>query len=317
MALERYEKLCKAWEAEAKINELSKATMESYMRTFRKYKEFMAENSYSEPTFESTAMFKLSLGDIKITSLNLYMQHLKILSSFGMDNEMLEKPFVKASQMPPKKKLNNERSKPYAHDLDEDSFDALVFATKPNYGRKPHSWAREHCECVLLCTTGLRNSELRDLRLSDLDAENGVIRVRNGKGGKFRTIPYPNVAKVAVEEYLESGLRPSWVSDDDYLFGVNNKGNYHPLGREQLSTLINHHVASIIGRNDCYTHCLRHLFASKLYTENVDLSIVQSAMGHTSPSTTLLYAKHMKNEERMKNLANLIDNTLTKKEICA
>ena len=67
--------------------------------------------------------------------------------------------------------------------------------------------ARNRAIITILLQSGLRNSELRALTLSDLDFERGTITVRHGKGDKSRLAPFPALSREAVKEYLTSGYR--------------------------------------------------------------------------------------------------------------
>lgn len=128
--------------------------------------------------------------------------------------------------------------------------------------------------------TGLRNSELCNLGLVDVDFEKGLIYVTNGKGGKSRILGLPNKLVPLLRLYLKH--RPASSSDR---FFVGPKGT--PLNRDLLDKRFAR-MASIVGR-ELSPHMLRRTFATQTAHRGVPLDKLQVVLGHADVTTTRNY----------------------------
>lgn len=142
----------------------------------------------------------------------------------------------------------------------------------------------------LLYASGLRAQELVNLKMSDLDFHNRLIRII-GKGKKERIIPFSIKALDALEEYLEQS-RELLVSKDELLKNV----NYFFLNArgEKLTTRgLQYILKEIEKKTNVYLglhpHMLRHSFATHLLEEGADLLVIQELLGHESLNTTQIY----------------------------
>ncbi|WP_249871922.1 site-specific tyrosine recombinase XerD [Oceanobacillus saliphilus] len=138
----------------------------------------------------------------------------------------------------------------------------------------------------LLYATGLRVTELITLKVSDLHLTMGFVQCF-GKGSKERIVPLGDVAKNAMENYLEVS-RPKLVKNkqETALF-VNHHGR--PLSRQGFWKILKA-LAIDAGINKTITpHTLRHSFATHLLENGADLRVVQEMLGHADISTTQIY----------------------------
>lgn len=148
--------------------------------------------------------------------------------------------------------------------------------------------------------TGLRSAELLDLKVSDVDLEQGVIRVRCGKGGKPRTL-YPNEECVtALRDWMR--VREKECSHD-YLFAL-DRGRR--VSRDSLRSLCRN-VFAIAGFDphdkELTPHCFRRAYATRLLKNGANLDEIRQALGHSSIYTTGMYLHT--SEEAMRRLADL------------
>jgi integrase/recombinase XerD len=148
------------------------------------------------------------------------------------------------------------------------------------------SGLRDRAMLELLYATGIRVSELIQLRMSNLDSRLGVIRV-TGKGNKQRIVPVHAAAVGAISDYI-GGARPQLLKarTSPFLF-VTARGG--PMTRQAFWTSIklNGKKAGIF--HDLSPHVLRHTFATHLLEGGADLRSVQSMLGHADLSTTEIY----------------------------
>lgn len=152
---------------------------------------------------------------------------------------------------------------------------------------------RGHTIAVLLVNTGLRVSELCDLKLSDIC--NGVITVRWGKGAKRRQVPMNEHARIAVEKWLK--VRQS---ENDYLFCT-----WHGRITRQVVLF---HLAEI-GKNLGFKltpHLLRHTFGKSLTDRGVALDRIAKLMGHASVNTTAIYT--MPSMDDLRRVVEILDS---------
>jgi integrase/recombinase XerD len=148
---------------------------------------------------------------------------------------------------------------------------------------------RDRAMLEVLYSTGMRRHEIAGLELGDIEAERGVVLIREGKGGKDRLLPLGERALYWTTEYLERG-RPqlSWNAQDKTLFlGAEGK-RLSPLW---LSTLVAKRVdaADIGKRGGC--HLWRHTMATLMLEGGADLRFIQAMLGHAELSTTQIYTQ--------------------------
>lgn len=155
-------------------------------------------------------------------------------------------------------------------------------------GQKDRSGIRDTAMLELLYGSGLRISELINLKLSAVYDEIGFIKII-GKGNKERLVPYGRYARQAVDKYLvEVREKIRGVAQSDILFLSNRNQKFSRVGvwkivrKYALQTGINKGVTP---------HTLRHSFATHLLEGGADLRAVQELLGHSSITTTQIYTQ--------------------------
>lgn len=128
--------------------------------------------------------------------------------------------------------------------------------------------------------TGLRVSELADLRKDDVDFENGVVRVVRGKGGKARSVPMSAKLRELLTDYL------TWRVDSDYFFATRKSGR---LSKEHIDRVIRETRRRLGLRKKVTAHTFRHSFASGLVAKNVNIVNISKLLGHADIKTTSVY----------------------------
>ncbi len=137
----------------------------------------------------------------------------------------------------------------------------------------------------LLYASGLRASELCDLKVRDLNLQVGAVRVM-GKGMKERVVPLGRAAAEAIQRYL-ADLRPKLDRrNSDRLF-LSRTGK--SMERVGLWMLVERHGRRSGLLKSISPHVLRHCFASHLVSGGADLRVVQELLGHSDITTTQIY----------------------------
>jgi integrase/recombinase XerD len=145
---------------------------------------------------------------------------------------------------------------------------------------------RDKAMLELMYATGLRVSELVGLELSNLNLNQGVIRVI-GKGQKERLVPIGDEAHESLKIYLSSG-RPELLKgvQTDSVFVTTRKAG---MTRQAFWYMVRRYAVHCDISHKLSPHMLRHSFATHLLNHGADLRVVQLLLGHSDLSTTQIY----------------------------
>ncbi len=146
---------------------------------------------------------------------------------------------------------------------------------------------RDRALLELLYGSGLRISELLELRLPFLMLEEGWVQVI-GKGSKERAVPFGEEAQDWLRRYLRH-VRPEFarsIQAEDYVF-LNRRGA--PLSRMGVWKIIQKYAALAEIDKAVSPHIFRHSFATHLLEGGADLRAVQEMLGHSDIATTQIY----------------------------
>ena len=177
--------------------------------------------------------------------------------------------------------------------LSEAEVEALLEAPDPSL----REGLRDRTMLELLYATGLRVSELVNLKLGQINREQGVVRVL-GKGGKERLVPLGDSALDWLENYLREG-RPALggAASGDALFPSPRGG---AISRQAFWYAIKRYAIVAGISKPISPHTLRHAFATHLLNHGADLRVVQLLLGPSDISTTQIYTHVAR--ERLKQL---------------
>lgn len=148
----------------------------------------------------------------------------------------------------------------------------------------------------LLYASGLRASELCELKLRDLNLQVNCVRVI-GKGNKERIVPLGKAAHDALTNYLQL-CRPRLQRTPSELAFLSRTGK--PLDRIALWMLVERYGRKSGLLKRISPHTLRHCFATHLISGGADLRVVQELLGHSDIATTQIYT-HV-DQDRLKSV---------------
>lgn len=148
----------------------------------------------------------------------------------------------------------------------------------------------------LMYSSGLRVSELINLKTYDIDTLDNIVRTM-GKGSKERIIPIGEIANDALINYLN--IRYTFLKKDvnDYLF-LNNHGKQ--MTRQGFFKIIKKIANDKNITKNISPHTLRHSFATHMINNGADLRTIQELLGHSDISTTQIYT-HVSNDQLRAN----------------
>ena len=156
---------------------------------------------------------------------------------------------------------------------------------------------RDRAMLELLYASGLRVSELVDVKVNEVSTQDGVVRV-TGKGSKTRLVPMGQEAADWIDQYLKDS-RPKILKGQmtDAMFATKRGG---AMTRQAFWYLIKRYALVAGITKHMSPHVLRHAFATHLLNHGADLRVVQMLLGHADISTTQIYTHVAR--ERLKQL---------------
>ena len=260
-------------------------TIQSYKRDVQKYISYLDNSGITdiqETTRTTVLTYLLSLqkqgratSTVSRTLASLRSYYLFITQSgtaMSDPTQNLEAPRVE-------KKLPSVLS---AEDIDK-----LLNQPSP----KDAKGIRDKAMLELLYATGIRVSELIELKVNDVNIPAGFIKCTSAK--KERYIPIGNLAKKSLVNYITNARTKLMHSEEELLF-VNCNGS--KLSRQGFWKIIKQYGKAAGIDVDITPHTLRHSFAAHLLENGADLKSIQEMLGHSDISSTQVYAHLMKSK---------------------
>ena len=261
-----------------KSKSLSENTIKNYFRDLIEYFNYLDQNNLS--AFKSIkpehirkmlsflidrGFSKLSISR-KISAIKSYITFLEKFN-YSSDNfsELITIP--KKTRSLPKVMTEKEINQLIKH---------VEINTKKNL--------RDDALIELLYSTGLRVSEIANLKIGDINFEKSEIKIL-GKGNKQRVVIFNNKSKEKIIKYLKNDKRLISLKTEA-LFQNKFKQSLSPRSIQRLLKK----YLNFSGINSKYsTHTLRHTFATHLLEGGADIKVIQQLLGHSSPETTKIY----------------------------
>ena len=154
---------------------------------------------------------------------------------------------------------------------------------------------REKALVEFLSSSGCRVSELQQLNILDLDLNERSVEVL-GKGDKKRVVYFSPRAKLFIQEYIESR------KDKNPALFVSERAPYPRLGVRAIQLEVKRLGEEAKLNRKVHPHLLRHTFATLALNSGMDITVIQSILGHESVATTQIYTSlnkdHIKSEYR-------------------
>ena len=231
-----HEKFTKAKEEylrRLRFNNFSDKTIANYAGTLDRFGEYLEQQPENSDLYEIVEQWRDTLlkNGKAPSTVKQYLTNLKIF--FGKATKRSFPAALRFSENPVDEDFMPKVSKkPYDEILSDENIKKL-WVNKPVNSQQIRFWPRNYAVVTLILCTGLRNKEVLDLTLDDVDFLHREITVRSGKGDKYRIVDAPDLALAAIEQYLDSGLRPSYLKDSDCLFGTQAEHKFGLNSNEQ------------------------------------------------------------------------------------
>ena len=253
---------------------LSKNTVSSYENDISSFSSWLNKKqiNYKHVSDKDINEFisNLFLCGLKSSSINRKISSIKHFYLF-----LSKKKIIKYSPADEIETPKQEKYLPIS--MSEEEVERLI--NSPNSNRIIER--RDKAMIEILYATGMRISELVNLKLTDIDFNRSVLKVF-GKGSKERLVPYGEKAAEALNIYLRDRKR----SDSKNVF-LSNRGSQ--ITRGAFWQRIKVYIKRENLKSSISPHTLRHAFATHLLNRGADLRSVQILLGHSDLSTTQIY----------------------------
>lgn len=166
--------------------------------------------------------------------------------------------------------------------LSRDEIERLLAAPRQSNGPKA---LRDSALLELLCATGMRVTEVVNLRVDDVDWDRGEVTCQ-GKGERQRRIPV-GAALQSLSDYYQQARAPLKNNDSPDVLFLNHRGK--KLTRQGVWLILKEAAQAAGVSKEVTPHTLRHSFARQLVGAGEDLRRVQELLGHANLSTTQVY----------------------------
>jgi integrase/recombinase XerC len=202
----------------------------------------------------------------KISSLKKYFR-------FLISNDyIIRNPFDKIISPKVKKKLP-----PFINSVEIDQLSEFIEFSDDFAGK------RDRVILEILYCTGIRLSELINLRQSDIDSFNLTIKVL-GKRNKERIIPFPSSLLTILKEYEQARIKMG-LSAPYYITTIKGEKSYPKL----IYRIVTTNLSKITTNEKKNPHILRHTYATHLLNNGAELNAVKELLGHANLSATQIY----------------------------
>ena len=280
----------------------SPATIKAYNYDLQKFINLVGDIDLESPIIkQQIRVFLKKLKDLDYAkkSIGRKIACLKSYFKFLTINEYLDKNPMLAIKSP---RIKIEESLPKFLELSDIELlfkklkDRTLFHSKKSQ--------RYYLEVRLFYSTMARIGELVNIKIRDIDFNNKFMRLR-GKGNKERLVPIDNKTIEIIKEYLEK--RIFYDSEDYLLINVYDKKLSTRSIQNDFQDIKK--KLNLPGSTKFTPHILRHTGATHLRRAGMDISELQDILGHSSPTTTMIYAKNditriMKSYSKMHPLNN-------------
>lgn len=267
----------------------SQHTVTAYKKDLEQFHSFISSEFDTESfkevnsTFIRSWIVNLIEDDITPRSINRKISSLKSFYKYLLKNGLVvNNPLLKVVSPKTSKRL------PVFVTEDElgNLFEEVIF-------EEGFEGFRDQLIISLFYNTGIRLSELVELKLSSVNFSNQTIKVI-GKRNKERIIPISPVLNTEINNYLKEREN---IAKNDFLFLTKKGEKIYP---KLVYRTVNHYLSMVTSNSKKSPHVLRHTFATHMLNNGADLNSIKEILGHANLSATQVYTHNT--IEKLKNI---------------
>lgn len=264
------------------IKKYSNYTLESYKKDIEDFYYFM-DGNILDIIHEDVSDYLGYLYDNKLNR-NSISRHLSSIRSFY--NYLIHEDVVQVNRF---KEINNpKRVKSLPRYVKNNELEKMFLV----FNLEDKLEQRNSLILEMLYATGIRVSELVNIRIKDINFYDNTIKIL-GKGSKERLVIYGSFCADSLERYLNDGRQKLLKGESDYLF-LNKDGR--KITERSIRNILNEIIRRASLDIHVSPHMLRHTFATDMLNSGADLVSVKELLGHESLNTTSIYT-HVSQEQ--------------------
>ncbi len=265
-------------------------TLQSYSNDLLQFEVFIKpyEKEIEQASHIDIRNWMVSMMELKITprSINRKISALNSFYKFLLRKGELQKNPLAKVQTP-------KTSKRLPAFVEQPGIDKLLTQTEFPEG---YEGARDKMILELLYGTGMRRSELMNLKETDFDSYNSQLKVL-GKGNKERIIPIHHQLADTIKEYIKLKRQAIEGQEGTYLL-VNPNGK--KLDAPTIYKVVKKYLSLVTTVDKRSPHTLRHTYATHLMNNGADINAVKELLGHASLAATQVYTHNT--IDKLKNI---------------
>lgn len=274
------EEFLKKLEIELKIGKNSKYTLKNYIRFNQQFFDYIKKEPEEINEDDIKLYIAENLSERAAISIIMFLASLKYAYT-----SILKKDITSGIRRP-------KREKRIPEVLTKEEILSLIEALNAKKSRLMIS---------LTYATGMRVSEVTGLKIQDLDFDNKIGFVKQGKGRKDRMFNIPEFLLQRLKRFAEKQKEKGY----EYVFpGKEGK----EMSSRNLQKIVEKARIKAGIKKDVHPHTLRHSFATHLLEDEVDIRKIQELLGHADLSTTQIYT-HVSTEE-LKKIKSPLDKLM-------
>lgn len=255
----------------------SQYTFKFYKRDLDEFEQFLDQEDIKEVNHKTIKSYMYSLTK-KGNSRRTIARKLSSLKSFykylRKNNLSDNDPFSLVEKQHISKRL------PEVLQIDE-----IVELMEIELTDKEHLNNRNYLLVRILFATGVRVSELTNIKIEHIDFNESYLKIR-GKGNKDRFVFFDEDTRNLLLNYLKNDWPLFKKEETNYVF-LNKFGN--KISERSVELILQEKGRKLRNPKDIYPHMIRHSYASMLLESGADLRVIQELLGHTSLQATQVY----------------------------
>lgn len=269
---------------------LSPNTVTSYRQDIIRLAKFLDENYETKPSDSTRPQIIAFINNESVKGISSKTVARRISSLRGYFDFLIKNKVIETS---PLTDIGLPKLNVTLYDiLTQDEVNRLISAVDIN----SDEGFRDRTIIELLYGTGMRASELVNLKISNLDKSQKIIRV-SGKGDKVRIVPFHDDGWNWIEKYI-NGPRPRLLQNAAFIEKLIVKKPSKPFTRQDLWKMLRKYSQLAGIKKRVYPHILRHSFATHMLENGADLRSLQELLGHENLATTEIYTNLVEKYKR-------------------
>jgi site-specific recombinase XerD len=252
------------------VRRFSRETQRNYIRDIGRFATFL-RRSPDTATAEEVRRFQIEQLDagVPVPTMNSIVSALRFFFVYTIDRPDLARRLIRAK---------HPRHLPVV--LSRDEVARLLNAT---------TCLKHQAALSVAYGAGLRVAEVAALKVSNIDSERMLLRVEQGKGGRYRNAMLPADLLILLREWWKAGRQQGVMHRAGWLFPGQHA--MKPISTRQLHRVVVEAARAAEIPKRVGPHTLRHSFATHLLEDGVDVRVIQVLLGHAKLETTALYTQ--------------------------